>query len=209
MVDIISRVDICNLALSGTGNRNSVNDIDMPITDKEVVCALWYDIVRQLTLKTMAPNFALDRVVVSSKVLPAAYSSAYSYAWEKPIYALKVLGIGDIDEKDRYMFAVEGDTIYTQDNFEDGLPIRIIRDITDVSAMSVEFKIAFAKELEKRITAPVTQDPSKKKMATSEAVTETANATALNAQENPPIRRSNSKFRASRNYWVSTTNHKA
>lgn len=209
MVDIVSRVDICNLALSGTGNRNSVNDIDIPVTDKEQVCALWYDITRQLCLKTMVPNFALDRVVVSSKTLPAEYASAYSYAWEKPVYALKILGIGDIDEKDRYMYAVEGDTIYTQDNFEDGLPIRIIRDITDVSAMSPEFKIAFAKELEKRITPPVTQDPSKKKTATSEAAVEVSNATALNAQENPPIRRSNSKFRASRNNWISTTNQKA
>jgi hypothetical protein len=157
----------------------------------------------------MMPNFALDRVTVSSKALPAEYAASYGYCWEKPVYALKILGIGLIDEKRRYDYAVEGDSIYTTENFDGGLPIRIIRDVTDVSAMSPEFVIAFAKELEKRITPPVTQDPSKKKMATSEAAVEVSNATALNAQENPPIRRSESKFRAARSGWISTTNHKA
>lgn len=209
MAFITSKVDICNLALSGTGNRNSVNDIDIPVTDKEQVCALWYDITRQLVLKTMVPNFALDRVTVSAKTTPTSYTGYYTYCWEKPVYALKILGIGAIDEKQRYDYAVEGDSIFTVENFEDGLPIRIIRDITDVSAMSPEFVIALAKELEKRITMPVTQDPGKKKMATTEAAVESSNSTALNAQENPPIRRSNSKFMASRNAWISTTNYKA
>lgn len=208
MSAIVSKNDICNLALSGTGNRNSVNDIDMPISDKELVCSLWYDITRQLVLKTMMPNFALDRVTVSSKTLPDGYTGSYSYCWEKPVYALKVLGIGNIDEKKNYEYAVEGDSIFTTENFASGLPIRIIRDITDVSKMSPEFIVGFAKELEKRITAPVTQDMNKKKMATSEATVEVSNATALNAQENPPIRRSQSKIRAARGAWVSTTNYK-
>lgn len=208
MSAIVSKVDICNLALSGTGNRNSVNDIDIPVTDKELVCSLWYDITRQLVLKTLMPNFALTRVVVSEKTMPDEYASSYAQCFERPTYALKVLGIGDIDDKNTYVYAVEGDSIFTMDTFTTGLPIRIVNDVTDVSKFSPEFIIALAKELEKRITPPVTQDPNKKRIATTEATVEVSNATALNAQENRPIRRSESRFRASRGTFVNTTNIK-
>ena len=93
MSAITSKVQLCNLALGGVGNRNTIMNIDTPKTDKEVIFAQWYDVVRQLCLKTILPNFALTRVIVSTKTVPTAYLELYQYALEYPVTCLKVLGI--------------------------------------------------------------------------------------------------------------------
>lgn len=202
MAAITTKVDICNLAIGGLGNRNTITNIDTPKNDKEIVMALWYDITRQLLLKTLMPNFALDRVIVSAKAVPAGYSGSYAYCFEYPVYCLKLLGIGDIDQKGDISYAVEGNSIFVNEEFPNGMPIRIVRDITDVPSMSTEFVITLASELGKRTALPITQDPQKKAGAIKDAQLETANATGLNAQENPPIRKSTSRFRQSRYYNV-------
>lgn len=77
-----SKVQICNLANGSLGIRNSINNIDTPKTDKEIIYSLWYDMVRQHMLKMLMPNFALDRAIVSAKTVPAAYVDFYAYAYE-------------------------------------------------------------------------------------------------------------------------------
>lgn len=204
MAAITTAEQICNLANSGLGNRNTIMNITTPKTDKELVFALWYDICRQLVLKTMMPNFALDRVVVSQKTVPAGYVNDYAFAWEYPNGALRILGMNAIDTTDTPP-TVEGNTIYTNADFTaSGLTLRIVKDVTDVTAMSVEYIIQLAKELEKRTAAAITQDPAKKAAAAKEAQAESANTSALNAFENKPIRKSTSRFRASRAYNVNT-----
>lgn len=198
MSAITTKVDICNLALGGVGNRNTITNIDTPKNDKELIFSLWYDITRQVVLKTLMPNFALDRVIVSEKTLPAGYVNVYAKCFEYPNYCLKLLGIGDIDITDDIRPTVEGGLIFTNNDYPDGMPLRIIRDITDVTMMSPEFIMALVSELSKRTALSVTQDPTKKNMATKDAVTESMNTSALNAQENKPIRRSVSRFRAAR-----------
>lgn len=208
MSAITSKTQICNLANSGLGNRNTVNNIDTPKTDKELVFALWYDICRQWVLKTMMPNFALDRIVVSAKTVPAGYINAYAYAWEYPNSALRILGMNNIDCIETPP-TVEGNTIYTNTAFPDGLTLRIVRDVTDVPSMSVEFVMQLAKELEKRVAAAITQDPAKKAAAAKEVIAEAANTSAVNAMENKPIRRSVSRFRQARNSWPSDQHEKS
>lgn len=207
MAAITSKVDICNLAISGLGNRNTISNIDTPKTDKEIVMALWYDICRQYVLKQMMPNFALDRIVVSQKTVPAGYVNDYAYAWEYPNSALKILGMNRIDCTQEQP-TIEGGLIFTNTPFPDGLTLRVIKDITDVPSMSVEFIIQLAKELEKRTAAAITQDPAKKAAALKEVISEAANTSALNAQENKPIRRSNSRFRQARNSYPSDNSSK-
>lgn len=199
MPAITTKVDICNLAIGGSGNRNTITNIDTPKNDKEIICSLWYDISRQLLLKTLMPNFALNRIVVSAKTVPAGYVKAYLYAFEYPQRCLKLLGVGNIDCTDpNNTPTVENGLIFTNTAYPDGMPLRIIDDITDVTAMSPEFIIALAKDVEKRITMAISQDPGKKKAAAQEAAMEASNATALNAQENKPVRRSVSRFRNAR-----------
>lgn len=204
MSAVQSEVDICNLALSGMGNRTTVTNITTPTNDKEIVFSKWYHPVRQYCLKKMMPNFALDRVYVSQKAVPAGYVNSYLYCYEKPSYALKVLGVGEIDQKDYYNYIIEGDNILTNDAWEnDAMLIRIIRDWTDVPTMTIEFVMDFVAELRKRTTFAITQDPAKVKAAMAEIMLEEANTTALNAQENRPVRRSVSRFRLARNYYQS------
>lgn len=202
MSAVTSKVQICNLTLGDLGNRNTISNIDTPSNDKEIIFAQWYDIVRQLCLKTMMPNFALNRITVSQKTVPAGYTNAFAYCFEYPVRCLKLLGINDIDCTEDNKPTIENGLIFTNNLYADGLNIRFVDDITDVPSMSPEFIIYFAKSLAKHVALPVTQDQTKKKVATQEAKEEAMNATALNAQENKPVRRSISRWRASRFFNV-------
>lgn len=198
MPAITSKVQICNLANGMLGNRNTINNIDTPKTDKDIVYSLWYDIVRQQCLKTMMPNFALQRLVVAQITpIPVAYQNAYTYAYEYPVRCLRLLGLDNID-----CIAtpptVEAGMIFTNNYYASGAPIRFVDDITDPSQFTPEFVLYFAAELAKRTAASTTQDPNKAAAATKAALAEGANASAVNAFENKPIRVSNSRFRLAR-----------
>lgn len=192
-----SKVQICNLANGSLGLRNSINNIDTPKSDKEIVYAQWYDITRQYVLKFLMPNFALNRIMVSQVTVPTAYAEDYAYAYEYPMRCLKLLGIGPVNS-DNDPPTVEAGLILTNDYYGSGAPIRFIDDIEDVSKMSPDFIFTLAAVLGKCTAMATTQDPAKKASLLKDAVTEFANSTAQNAQENKPIRKSHSKFRQAR-----------
>lgn len=197
---INSKIGICNMALNHLGNYGTIDDIDSPKSDKEKVFALVYDNTRQMLLKTTMPNFALARKVVSQSVLPTAFG--YRYAYEYPADCLKLLGVGDIDLKLSNHISVEslGGSlkILSDDDYTDGMEIRYIKDITDVNAMAAEFKDLLALYLAEAVAMTITQDMKKKQLIASLIPQRMGNLSALNAQENPPIRRSESRFRAAR-----------
>jgi len=156
---INSKVDLCNMSLGHLGNYGTITDIDTPTEDKEITFALWYDISRQTFLKMTMPNFALDRRVVSrrSTLPPFGTDLGYQYAYEYPNDCLKLLGIGEVMEKENN-YAVEGRNIWTDELYENGLPIRFIKDITDVTVMSPEFKMTFSVYLASNVALEITQD---------------------------------------------------
>lgn len=193
---INTKVNICNMALQHLGNYGSVNNIDTPSTDKEKVFALWYDIERQTLLKTLMPNFSLKRDVIALAVIPEMFG--YKYAFPLPNDCLKLLGIGEIDHKLCSRYTVEGGYIYTNDEYPEGMPIRYIADIADVNKMSPEFKTTFAISLAMNVALPITQDLKKKQLMASLLPAAMQNLTGLNAQENPPVRYSKSRFREAR-----------
>lgn len=200
-----SKVQICNLANGSLGLRNSINDIDNPRTDKESLYAQWYDITRQHLLKMMMPNFALNRIIVAEKTVPAGYTDQYSKCYEYPVRCLKLLGIGPIDCLVDPP-TVESSLIFTNANYTDGLPIRFIDDITDVTLMSPDFIFTFAAVLAKVTALATTQDPAKKASMLKDALIEVMNSTAQNAQENKPVRRSISRFRQARRGYTDPWN---
>jgi len=195
---ISSKIEICNLSLGHLGNYGTINDIDTPTNDKEITFAQWYDITRQGLLKKSMPNFALARKLVGELVatIPFGYENAFEY----PIDCLKVLGLGNLDERDQFVFSVEGRIIYTDDAWEDGLQLRYIKDITDVNTMSPEFKLMLSWELAGNVALPITQDAAKAKMIRDAVPSRIAELSGLNAQENRPIRVSHSRFRGARSY---------
>lgn len=192
---ITSKVDLCNMAIGRLGNYGTVSDIDTPENDKEIVCALWYDISRQAFLKMSMPNFAIARKRVAQVVETPPYPFTYSY--EYPSDALKILGIGSVEDK-RNNYTVEANRIYTNELYTSGMPIRYIKDITDVTAMSSEFKMAFSWYLAGNIALEVTQDLSKVNQIEQVLPSKISELSGLNAQENMPIRISNSRFKQSR-----------
>lgn len=196
-----SKVDICNLALGNLGNYGTVSDIDVPTNDKEITFALWYDISRQALLKMTMPNFALGRKLVSELVvtIPFGYENAFEY----PTDCLKVLGLGNVEDRADYNYTVEGNQILTDDEWEDGMELRYIKDVTDVNSMSPEFKMLLGLYLAGNVAMDITQDPNKKALIEKMLPAKISELSGLNAQENRPIRISNSLFKAARHGVIS------
>lgn len=205
MADFNAPEQICNLANGSLGLKNSINSIENPQTDKEIVYAQWYDITRQYLLRALMPNFSLNRIVVSAKTVPAGYVSFYGYAYEYPVRCLRLLGIGSIDCLTNPP-TVENGLIFTNQCFDSGMPIRFVDDITDVTQMPADFIFTFATVLGKVTALSNTQDPGKKASLLKDAVTEMMNTMAQNSQENKPIKRSISRFRQSRWGFQDPTN---
>lgn len=197
---INSKVDECNLALSSLGNYGTVSNIDTPTNDKERAFALWYDICRQFTLKLLMPNFSLERVIVGQ--LEEVPAFGYAYFYEYPNYALKVLGVGEVQDKENN-YTIESTPLGVQAiahdyDYTEGMPIRIIKDVTDINRFSPEAKLLLAQYLAAYTCIAITQDAVKANKLKSELPAEISSASGMNAQENMPIRISRSRFKASK-----------
>lgn len=203
---ITSKVDICNLALGHLGNYGSVSNIDTPNTQKEIVFSLWYDITRQHALKLCIPNFARSRRLVAAAVVTPAFG--YTNVFEYPSDCLKVLGLGNIEDLKDYEYTVEENYILTEDDWSDGLQLRFIKDVTDVGEFSPEFKIVLSWMLAANVALEITQDPNKKKLAEEMALMKVSELSGMNAQENKPIRISNSLAKAARDATISRNPYK-
>ena len=183
------------------GNTTStVSNIDTPTNDKERVMALWYDICRQFVLKLMMPNFALERVIVGQLSETPAFG--YAYFYEYPNTALKILGVGEIQDK-MNDYVIESTPLGVQaiahdTNYDSGMPIRIIKDVTDINRFSPETKLLLAQYIAAYTCMPITQDAVKAKKLKDELPAEISTASGLNAQENRPVRISNSRFKSAR-----------
>ncbi len=198
---INTKTDLCNMAISLMGDTTStISSIDTPTNDKERVFSLWYDISRQYALKLLMPNFALERITVSQ--LAETPDFGYAFFYEYPNTALKVLGVGEIaDKANDYVIestplgvmAIAHDYDYT-----DGMPIRIIRDVTDINRFSPETKLLIARVLAANTCLAITQDANKAAKLAAELPSHISTASGLNAQENRPIRISNSRFKAAK-----------
>ena len=208
---ITSKIDICNLALDQLGNFGTVSNIDTPTNDKERTFALWYDISRQFVLKLMMPNFALTRLNVSQLVETPTFG--YSYFYEYPATALKILGVGDVcDKENNYNIertpagvkAISHDTDYTT-----GMDIRIITDVEDINSWSPESKMILSQYLAAHTAKTILQDNTLAARMLADLPGSMSMASGVNAQENVPIRISNSRFKASRyNYAPDFTSKK-
>lgn len=200
---INSKVDLCNLANGLIGNIATINDIDIPTDTKEKTFALWYDVSREMMLRMTMPNFSRARRVVAEVVGTPFFPFGHEY--EYPADCLKVLGIGAIVDKQN-TFSIESSSkekgsslsIYTDIFYEDGLPLRFIKDIKDVTVMTSDFKISFAWFLAGHVVLNFTQDINKSRLIQQLLADKMAVVSSLNAQENLPIRIERSPFLESR-----------
>jgi len=190
-----SKSEICNLALSRLGNFGDISDIDTPTNSQEQVFAKWYDVIRQKVLKSMVPNFAMRRRTVAQLATTPAFG--YGYAYEYPDNCLKVLGIDESQEK-KNDYAIENNQILTDENAEDGLPIRYIFDEEDVSKFTDDFVMLLSWELANNVCMEITQDLERQTYIEKVLPRKRAEVGAVDSQENRPIRVNRSKFRQAR-----------
>lgn len=204
MVAVSSKEQICNMSQSHLGNLSTINNIDTPKSGAELTYALWYDVARQNLLKMVIPNFSLARKVIAR--LDETPPFGYAYVYEYPSDCLKLLGIGNLADKANN-YAVEGNRILTDEVYESGMEIRYIKDIKVVTEFSPDFKILLSVYLADMVCLPITQDVTKKKMLEQMLPSYMSALSGVNAQENKPIRISNSRFRAAR--YTSVANNPA
>lgn len=192
---INSKVEVCNMTLSRLGIQDTVTNIDTPTSRKEITFSLWYDVARENLLKLVMPNFALARVMVAKVVTTPAFG--YKNVYSLPPACLKVLGIGNIEDKENN-YNVEGNLIYTDDDYSTGMPVRFIKNISIVTSMSSEFKILLADYLAIMAGLELTKDVNAIKKIEDRFPLNVSVASGMNAQENMPVRKSVSRFRAAR-----------
>ena len=193
----LSKVDICNLALGHLGTNANVLDIDDPREANEKTFALHYDITRRFTLKMVKPNFALKRALLSLSTEESVFG--FGNIYNIPADCLQVLGIGEIQDKVNN-YTIEANKIFIDDTseYDDGLPVRYIRDETDVSKFSPDFIDLFSWVLAKNVCFTITQSKDMMSYITQIIPTIMSSCSAMNAQENRPVRISNSKFKQAR-----------
>lgn len=193
-MSINSPEDICNMALGRLGITKTITNITTGTTVEEKVCGLWYDISRETTLKQAIPNFALGRVNLA--VLDETPAFGWSSAILYPSNCLKVLGIGEVQNK-RKNISIENGRIYTELD-GDNLELRFIKNIKDVTKFYPDFKMLLSYVLADNICMSITQSLEKANYMSMKAKSELSSSSAMNAQENPPIRINYSRFKASR-----------
>lgn len=203
---INSDTELCNLASGHLGDYGTVENIQVPVKNNELIFAKWYDVSRQTWLKKVMPNFAMTReyVAVDSDTPDLSFTSSYPF----PSNCLKVLGIGDVEDK-LNDYTVEGNKIYTNREYNDGLPVRFIKDITDISMWTPEAVIGFSWFLAEQVSMEITQNAQIFEAMAIKAKQEMIFVSGLNAQENRPIRISNSRNRMARQTgWPTNYNKK-
>ena len=190
-----SKIDICNMALGQLGNYGTINDIDTPTTEKEKTFSLWYDVSREALLKMVKPNFALHRRVLAKLSETPAFG--YANVYEYPSDFLHILGIGNIEDKAN-TYTIEGNRLYTDEQYLEGLPLRGVLNFTDVSLMPSDFKILLSVYLAANTAQTITQDASKTKQMLDIFTYNLGAVAGMQAQENMPIRISRSRIEIAR-----------
>lgn len=192
-----TKVTVCNLALSRFGNKGSVENLDNPTKQTEVVCAKWYDIARKTALKHMMPSFARKREIWAQDIsfVPAF---GYEYAYKYKAECLKILGIGNLYEKYNN-YAIEGEHLLTNVLYENGLPVRYVADVTNANKFTPDFIELFSWFLAREICIELTSSNEKYQQIEQILPLKIAEYCGVDTQQNPPIRISRSpvwKWRA-------------
>lgn len=191
-----TKVEICNLALSCLGEKSSVENIDTPTKQSEVVCSKWYDVARRTALRQLMPSFARKRDVWAKN---DSYKPAFGYenAYRVKSDCLKILGIGNIGS-DRKDYAVEDGHILINDSTEGGLPVRYVADVKDLTRFTDDFVQMFAWFLARDICTELTSSAQKYGQIEDILEKKVQQFCSVDAQENKPIRVKSSNLLAAR-----------
>lgn len=109
MLSTASKLDIFNMALGFIGTRTIASANEN--TPEAILCGLYWDRARRSALRDYPYRFAVRRVVLAEKSLPAAYAEEWRHAYALPDGCLKVHAVHDGKEQGRERpFRLESDT---------------------------------------------------------------------------------------------------
>ena len=109
MPSTASKLDIFNMALGFIGTRTIASANEN--TPEAIQCGLYWDRARRSALRDYPYRFAVRRVVLAEKSLPAAYAEEWRHAYALPDGCLKVHAVHDGKEQGRKRpFRLESDT---------------------------------------------------------------------------------------------------
>jgi hypothetical protein len=181
---MVTKSEICNLALSRLGDKSTVENIDVPKTQTEKTFKKWFDVTRRAALRKMMPPFARKRKLwAKSNYVP---DFGYSFAYDYRADCVKVLGIGNMDEPDTN-YVVEGNYILTNSDYKDGLPVRYVEDVTDLGRFDDNFIELFSLLLACNVAPEITESASRVKGIESSLPIKIAEVMAVSSQENKPF----------------------
>lgn len=194
---MVSKVDICNLALSRLGDKRTVEDIDAGKKNEELVFKKWYDITRQSTIKRSMPSFAMVREFwpKANYVPEFGYNSAYLYKSD----CLRVLGIGNIENTENN-YSREGNYLLCDEDYPNGLPVRYLKDISETQKFPSDFVELLSYELAANVCTELTESQQLLNYIQQILPLKRLEFTGLSSQENKPIRISNSRFNRTGTY---------
>lgn len=194
----MSDIDICNLALSLMGDRNTIENIDDPQKQEEKIMAKWYNVTRKNTLRRVMPSFAIARELwaKSDKIPAFGYKNAYEYHSD----CLKILGIGNITNRVNN-YSVEGKYLLCDAEYKEGLPVRYIRDVTNTDEYTSDFTELLAYELASVTCNEITANHNTTNYMLSMVQRKRIELSGVDAQENKPIRISESRFNRTGYYY--------
>ncbi|MEQ2653643.1 hypothetical protein AAAU16_04035 [Desulfovibrio piger] len=108
MPSTASKLDIFNMALGFIGTRTIASANEN--TPEAIQCGLYWDRARRSALRDYPYRFAVRRVVLAEKNLPAAYAEEWRHAYVLPDGCLKVHAVHDGKEQGRKRpFRLESD----------------------------------------------------------------------------------------------------
>ncbi len=181
---MVVKEQIANLTLSRIGNFGSVENLTTPKKSVEIVMDKWFEQSNRMALKSLKPNFAKARKYIAVSSVTPAFGYSYCYAY--PSDCVDVLGFGDINAK-LNNYVIEGEYIYTNAYKGEALPLRYIKEITDVSKFTPEYIELMTFFWAYNVNMEITQDTQKQNYLEQKLKMIKMEASALNAMENKPI----------------------
>lgn len=190
------KTQIANLALACLGNKGSIENIDNPTKQVEIVCHKWWDVSRKTALRYMMPSFARKREKWAQDL---SYQCAFGYkkAYLVKSDCVKILGIGTIEQKCND-YAVEDNHILTNDMYEDGLPVRYVADVKETNKYTPDFSELFAWILARNMATELEYSTEQFQLIEKILPEKIMEYCAVDAQENKPIRVSHSRLQIAR-----------
>lgn len=162
-----SKVDICNLALSSLGSKQTIQDIDSDESVEARTCRLHYDQALHTTLAARDWAFA-TKDNTSARITtyePADWN--YVYAW--PAKAVRIVGIVDplgsrrLTPRKFRTITYSGNRVLLTDT---EAPVwRYVYENTDSTTYSPAFIDAMVAQLSSRIAMPLTRKESLRESA--------------------------------------------